>query len=326
MSRFRVALFFAVLSIALASSCGKKSSSPTAPKLTTSQPHAFLLKWGSPGVDPGQFAYPIWLAVDAGGNVYTSDTKLNRVQKFSGTGALMAEWTAASIGDGPTIGGNGIASDGGSVIYVLGDGVVRKLSTSGVLITKWGSSGTDDGQFQMPRAIAVDPGTGDVYVADSGLNRIQKFSSDGTFLTKWGATGAGNGQFDSPEAIAVNANHYVFVVDTNNHRIQKFASTGAYDSQWGSAGAGDGQFKYPAGIAIDADGEIYVSDSAREFPSDPGNHRIQVFGADGAFVGKWGSYGSGDGQFHFPQSIAMDANGNCFVADEMNDRIEKFGP
>ncbi len=52
----------------------------------------------------------------------------------------------------------------------------------------WGSRGSADGQFNNPRGIAVDS-DGNVYVADSGNNRIQKFSRFGTFLKKWGGRG-----------------------------------------------------------------------------------------------------------------------------------------
>ena len=53
-------------------------------------------------------------------------------------------------------------------------------------VTKWGSYGSGDGQFNGPRAVAMD-GSGNVYVADQGNNRIQKFDGNGTFLTKWGS-------------------------------------------------------------------------------------------------------------------------------------------
>jgi hypothetical protein len=117
--------------------------------------------------------------------------------------------------------------------------------------------------------MAVDS-SNNIYVADTGNNRIQKFNSSGTFLTKWGSNGTGNGQFDSPNGISVDSTGNVYVADTNNNRIQKFSSTGVFIDSCGSAGTGDGEFSGPQDVAADASGNIYVADT--------GNERIQKFG------------------------------------------------
>ena len=78
----------------------------------------------------------------------------------------------------------------------------------------------------------------------------------------------------------------------------------------------NGQFYYPSGIATDAPGNVYVADW--------GNERIQKLTSNGAFITKWGSYGSGDGQFYYSNGIATDAAGNVYVADTLNHRIQKF--
>ena len=72
----------------------------------------------------------------------------------------------------------------------------------------------------------------------------------------------------------------------------------------------------PDGVATDADGNVYVADCD--------NHRIQKFDSDGTFVAKWGSAGTGDGQFERPSGVAIDAAGNVYVADTDNNRIQKF--
>jgi len=75
-------------------------------------------------------------------------------------------------------------------------------------------------------------------------------------------------------------------------------------------------FNRPHGLAVDSGGYVYVADTY--------NHRIQKLTSDGQFVTKWGSYGSGDGQFDSPTAIAIDNSGNVYIVDGGNARIQKF--
>ena len=84
-------------------------------------------------------------------------------------------------------------------------------------------------------------------------------------------------------------------------------------------GSGDGQFfGGPLGVAVDGSGNVFVTDRY--------NARIQEFTNTGTFLTKWGSFGSGDGQFgsNSPTAVAVDASGDVFVADNGNNRVQKF--
>jgi DNA-binding beta-propeller fold protein YncE len=65
-------------------------------------------------------------------------------------------------------------------------------------------------------------GQGDVYVTDTGNQRVQKFDREGNFITQWGGFGGGDGQFNFPYGIVVDARGSVFVVDSGNTRVQQF--------------------------------------------------------------------------------------------------------
>ena len=86
--------------------------------------------------------------------------------------------------------------------------------------------------FSNPSGVAVDS-SGNVYVADTGNNRIQKFDSSGGFIAKWGSSGSGDGQFSYPSGVAVDSSGNVYVADTSNQRIQKFNSSGGFITKWG---------------------------------------------------------------------------------------------
>ncbi len=144
----------------------------------------------------------------------------------------------------------------------------------------------------------------------------------GTF----GTQGAGTGQLLNPKGTAIDSRGNIYVVDSGNHRIVKFDPKGAFVTQWGTNGSGPGQFKDdPWGVAVDAQGNVYVADTW--------NHRIQKFDGSGAFITQWGTFTDTGGtatdrggQFWGPRAIAFDSEGNLYVTDTGNKRVQKFAP
>jgi len=188
------------------------------------------------------------------------------------------------------------------------------LAATGDYQSQWGMNGSTSGKFDQPMGVAVDD-KGNVYVVDTGNNRVQKFNSSGAFEREWGGFGTGNGQFNQPTDIAL-VGWVVFVADTGNNRIQRFDRNGNFNRQWGSAGNGEGEFNEPTGVAVDKCGRVYVADT--------GNHRIQIFNFSGNFNKEFGSAGSGDGQFSRPMGVTVYGCDNLYVADTDNHRVQKF--
>jgi uncharacterized protein (TIGR03663 family) len=141
----------------------------------------------------------------------------------------------------------------------------------------------------------------------------------------WGEPGVLEGQFSFPKGLATDSDGNTYVVDSQNHRIQKFDAEGNFVTAWGSFGQEPGQLSEPWGITADPEGNVYVADTW--------NHRVLRFTSDGQLITYWGVYQDTGGQllepqgmFYGPRDIAIDPDGNLYVTDTGNKRIQKFDP
>jgi DNA-binding beta-propeller fold protein YncE len=199
----------------------------------------YKMKFGGRGNGEGQFSSPWGVAVDrVRGYVYVVDSANFRIQKFDETGEFIMSWGSFGSNDGQFYFPRGIAvdpADGAVYVVDMGNHRIQKFDTSTnvlpQLLTKWGGGlgpghasspqAQEAGQLRSPWGIAVG-GAGDVYVTDTGNQRVQKFDRDGGFITQWGGFGGGDSQFNFPYGIAVDARGSVFVVDSGNTRVLQF--------------------------------------------------------------------------------------------------------
>jgi DNA-binding beta-propeller fold protein YncE len=290
--------------------------------------YAFDRKWGSLGTGNGQFDIPTGVATDSAGNVYVSDTGNDRVQKFTGQGAFITKWGTPGTGDGQFASPGGLTTDSAANVYVVDryrfDGNrIQKFNSSGTFITKWGAHSVEPGGSSALTDVAADP-SGNVYATDHPVHfadSVQKFSSTGSFLTTWGFPGGSI----APSAIATDASSNVYVADAFYARVQKFSSTGTLLTTWGSQGTGDGQFSLIIGLGTDSAGAVYTID----LPAGSYRPRIQKFTPTGTFITKFGSEGSGDGQFEQLRAVAVGPFGGVYVAEATDNglhRIQRFKP
>jgi tripartite motif-containing protein 71 len=88
-------------------------------------------------------------------------------------------------------------------------------------------NGSGEGLFNRPTGIAIGL-NGNVYVTDTGNNRVQVFSKKGSFIRQWGSEGSNHGEFLSPIGIEKDSNGDIYVADRDNGRIQVFTPSGDY--------------------------------------------------------------------------------------------------
>src|SRR5919201_5303689 len=170
---------------------------------------------------------------------------------------------------------------------VLGVAVAQAafMSSAGT----FGSAGSGPGQLQSPSGMASDQRSGNVYVADTGNNRIEKFGPTGNFIAAFGAS-----QLSSPTSVATSSTGKVYVGDSGNQRVAKFDADGHFLGTIDGSGAPQGHFQGGPQVAVDQAGNLWAVDTSS------GN--VIQFSAADKFLRQWTDPNPS------PTAIAVDSN------------------
>ncbi len=312
---------------------------------------------GGPATE-ARLNFPVDVTLDGAGNLFIADIVNRRIRKVDSSGVIS------------TIAGPGESGDGGPAVDALlrtpFDGAVdgagnlfiadsrnhriRKVDSAGTISTFAGTGeggfGGDGGpateaQLDFPLDVTLD-GAGNLYIADSRNHRIRKVDSAGVISTFAGTGERGFGgdggpateaQLDFPTGVATDGAGNLFIADRSNHRIRKVDSAGVISTIAGTGERGFGgdggpavqaQLASPSGVAVDSEGNLYIADGSTQ--------RIRKVDSSGtistiAGTGEPGFGGDGgpatEAQLNFPTGVAVDSEGNLYIADLVNHRIRK---
>jgi DNA-binding beta-propeller fold protein YncE len=164
----------------------------------------------------------------------------------------------------------------------------------------------------------------------SGDTRLFEFDQNGTFVRE---IGQGLYGFEFAHAVRVDRDDNIWAVDEGTNMVIKFTPDGrvamvigrrpeAVEGLVASPAAAEPPpepyvFSRPTDVGFDAAGNIFVTDGY-------GNSRVVKFDKNGRFVKQVGTKGSQPGQLNLPHTMAMDANGNVYVGDRSNARVQVF--
>ena len=169
--------------------------------------------------------------------------------------------------------------------------------------------------IEKPMGVAVS-GAGDrIYATQTGTNAVVRiFDAKGTDLGT-AKPPDNTGSIHVPVYVAIDpVTADVYVSDRATGSIYVYSKEGVYRRTFDPGSQLKGWL--PMGIAFGQDGTMYVTDLAT------GAQGVHQFGPDGAFVKSYGT----PGQFSYPNGLAVDANGNLYVANSNNGRVDTFGP
>jgi peptidylamidoglycolate lyase len=238
------------------------------------------------------------------------------------SGSLISEWGANTF-----VIPHSLTVDQDDNLWLTDVGLhqVFKFDPEGHLLLVLGEPGVpgnDKTHFNMPTDVAIAP-DGSFYVSDGyGNARVIHFSASGEFLHQWGTAGDAPGQFAVPHGLALDAQGQVYVADRGNARLQIFTAEGEWVATWSR-----GEIGRPWAVRIGPDGVVYVVDGGdqREFWPDRG--RILKLDDTGNVLAAFGSYGDEPGQFIWPHTLALAADGSLYIGEVATGmRVQKFSP
>lgn len=308
---------------------------------------AFAGDGGSPM--NAKFAFPVYVTAAPNDDILLADAGNYRVRRIdagiintvAGTSILDGIPATTAFLNQP----DGLVLDGkgGFVIGDTGDSRVRAVPSTGIIanVTGTGVRGSDPGELWFPRGVAFDS-QGNLYIADDYNDRVMRLPAGSAIMV---AAGNGNEGFggdggqanqatlNSPTGVAVDTAGNVYVADNGNERVRMIDLNGDISTLAGNgnpmflgdnAPAKNAQLD-PNDVALDGAGNLYVADMY--------NHRIRKINLTTKIITTVAGIGSpgysGDGgpatsaQLKFPTSMAVDAAGNLYIADEGNSVVRR---
>ena len=315
--------------------------------------HAFAN--GTPAIN-AFLSNPNGVAIDAKGNLYISDSGNYRIRKVDTAGRIFtvagSGLPACSADGRPAVtiaigSPAGVAVDAAGTLY-FSDSVCSTVSMirsdGNITIVAGGGLQGDGGPARnaaliTPQGIAFDPAR-NLYIAETGTQRIRRVAVDGTISTfagngRRGFSGDNGPAVDAsladPSGVATDAQGNVYIVDQRDNRIRIVTPDGRISTLAGvgpASFAGDGglarnaSLSAPFAVAVNAGKNVYIADA--------GNQRVRVVNSAGiiktiAGNGELGLTGDGGdataATLQFPRGVAVDVQGSVYIADFGNNRV-----
>jgi len=288
------------------------------------------------------------LAVDENNAIYASRYFEHEINKYSPDGVLVNKWGNRDLPAGklydPTAAV--FTSTGDLLVLEHYNHRVQQFSPYGSPKLMFGQFGDGEGEFHDPSNIALDKAD-NIYVTDFGNKRIQVFNKNGTIFRVFNIVEEEGSAYPGSIAIDSRGDIYVLV----NKRIQKYTNVGMFQKSWSIGddayliyidladnlyvsawgfikqydlegnyvrSIGESHPSLAEGMFITPDGNIYIADRWDD--------RILILDSNGNYLNSFGTSGNLPGQLDWPNDVLVAGNGDVYVIDRLNHRIQVFTP
>ena len=264
-----------------------------------------------------------------------------------GTLAVVMSGGQSSVHGNPI----GIAFDGAGNLYVVenSNNEVVRIASDGTrtVIAGTGQAGAPtpgpatSSNLNNPFGVAVDA-SGDIFISDSSNNVIEKVTPDGTLSIVAGTGQLGtpvpgpatSSNLFTPQGIAVDTSGNLYIADHYNQVIEKVTPDGTLSIVAGTGQRGtpvpgpatSSNLHDPEGLAVDAAGNLFIADSGNQMIEKvTPDGTLSIIAGSGDFDAPTPGPATSSG-FKYPYGVAPDSSGNVYIADFINDVVEKVTP
>jgi len=243
------------------------------------------------------------LAVDATGNLYIADPANNRVRKVDTTGVIT------------TIAGTGVAGFGGD------------------------NGPATSAQLNQPKGVAVDPATGNIYVADNANNRVRRFTPGGNIVTvvgtgtpsSTGDNGPGtSATINGPVGLAIDKSNNLYIAETAGYYVRVLNLTSSTITTIAGNGKTGGQAAGPAlststvpyGLTVSSAGVLYIAEPGAKYVTSVQSGTKSLVAGNGS-SGLVNENVPPTTTSVIPSNVAFDSKGFLYLTDATNSRLRR---
>lgn len=170
------------------------------------------------------------------------------------------------------------------------------------------------GEFDKPMAVTV--ANDRIYMTDTNNKRVQILDREGNGIKTFGAWGSKPGEFQFPYGIAGDSKGRIYVADIYNGAVSVFDKDGKFLNYFAEKSPKENIFKMPAGVYI-SDDIVYVTDVRKD--------QVMMFDTNGKLLRTMGKSGhKNPGEFEAPNAVTTDKEGNLYIVDTGNQRVQVF--